>query len=211
MRILLIRHGRQNSPLCNVDVPLSEEGRAQAALLGERLKHEGIDAVWSSGLCRAVETADLINEVLKVKRVVREDLKEISFGDLEGLADPVIAERFGSFLSQRKKMEQDLPYPGGESAADVVKRVLPVMNEIRASGDRTVAVVTHGGVIRSMTAHYLGMELSKTQLLASHLENCGITEFWFREDGTAVLNRFNNYSHLEGNKELLRSGWSEKQ
>lgn len=54
MRILLIRHGRQNSPLCNVDVPLSEAGRAQAALLGERLKHEGIDAVWSSGLCRAV-------------------------------------------------------------------------------------------------------------------------------------------------------------
>ena len=114
MRILLIRHGRQNSPLCNVDVPLSEAGRAQAALLGERLKHEGIDAVWSSGLCRAVETADRINEALKVKRVIREDLKEVSFGDLEGLADPVIAERFGSFLSQRKKMEQDLPYPGGE-------------------------------------------------------------------------------------------------
>lgn len=130
MRILLIRHGRQNSPLCNVDVPLSEEGRAQADLLGERLKHEGIDVVWSSGLCRAVETADRINEALKVKRVIREDLKEISFGDLEGLADPVIAERFGSFLSQRKKMEQDLPYPGGESAADVVKRVLPVMDEI---------------------------------------------------------------------------------
>ena len=171
MRILLIRHGRQNSPLCNVDVPLSEAGRAQAALLGERLKHEGIDAVWSSGLCRAVETAD---------------------------------------RSQRKKMEQDLPYPGGESAADVVKRVLPVMDEILASGDRTVAVVTHGGVIRSMTAHYLGMELSKTQLLASHLENCGITEFWFREDGTAVLNRFNDYSHLEGKNDLLRSGWSEK-
>ena len=166
MRILLIRHGRQNSPLCNVDVPLSEAGRAQAALLGERLKHEGIDAVWSSGLCRAVETADRINEALKVKRVIREDLKEVSFGDLEGLADPVIAERFGSFLSQRKKMEQDLPYPG--------------------------------------------MELSKTQLLASHLENCGITEFWFREDGTAVLNRFNDYSHLEGKKDLLRSGWSEK-
>ena len=199
MRILLIRHGRQNSPLCNVDVPLSEAGRAQAALLGERLKHEGIDAVWSSGLCRAVETADRINEALKVKRVIREDLKEVSFGDLEGLADPVIAERFGSFLSQRKKMEQDLPYPGGESAADVVKRVLPVMDEILASGDRTVAV-----------AHYLGMELSKTQLLASHLENCGITEFWFREDGTAVLNRFNDYSHLEGKKDLLRSGWSEK-
>ena len=57
MRILLIRHGRQNSPLCNVNVPLAEEGRRQAALLGERLKDEKIDAVWSSDLIRAVETA----------------------------------------------------------------------------------------------------------------------------------------------------------
>ncbi|MGI5982414.1 MAG: histidine phosphatase family protein [Sakamotonia sp.] len=210
MKILLIRHGRQCSPLCNVDVPLSEEGRAQAVLLGERLKNEGIGTVWSSGLCRAVETADLVNEAVRAKRVIREDLREISFGELEGLSDPVIAERFGRFLSERKKMEQDLAYPGGESAADVVRRVLPVIHEILASGDGTAAVVTHGGVIRSLTAHYLGMELSKTQLLASHLENCGITEFWFREDGTAVLNRFNDYSHLEGNKKLLRSGWSEK-
>ena len=65
MRILLIRHGRQNSPLCNVDVPLAEEGRRQAELLGERLSGEQIDAVWSSNLIRAVETADIINEKLK--------------------------------------------------------------------------------------------------------------------------------------------------
>ena len=184
MRILLIRHGRQNSPLCNVDVPLSEEGRAQADLLGERLKHEGIDVVWSSGLCRAVETADRINEALKVKRVIREDLKEISFGDLEGLADPVIAERFGSFLSQRKKMEQDLPYPGGESAADVVKRVLPVMDEILASGDRTVAVVTHGGVIMSMLSQRALPSRRPEQWMAD--PGCGYTvqtdvQLWMRD------------------------------
>ena len=53
MRIYLIRHGRQNSPLCNVDVPLSDAGRRQAELLGERLKKESIDAVWSSDLIRA--------------------------------------------------------------------------------------------------------------------------------------------------------------
>ena len=47
MRIYLIRHGRQNSPLCNVNVPLSDAGRRQAELLGERLKKESIDAVLS--------------------------------------------------------------------------------------------------------------------------------------------------------------------
>ena len=53
MRSYLIRHGRQNSPLCNVNVPLSDAGRRQAELLGERLKKESIDAVWSSDLIRA--------------------------------------------------------------------------------------------------------------------------------------------------------------
>ena len=53
MRIYLIRHGRQNSPLCNVNVPLSDAGRRQAELLGKRLKKESIDAVWSSDLIRA--------------------------------------------------------------------------------------------------------------------------------------------------------------
>ena len=78
MRILLIRHGRQDSPLCNVNVPLSVEGRRQAELLGERLEKEDIDAIWSSNLIRAVETADIINEKIHAPRIIRENLKEIS-------------------------------------------------------------------------------------------------------------------------------------
>lgn len=104
-----------------------------------------------------------------------------------------------------------MAYPGGECAADVVRRVLPVMEEITSGACETAAVVTHGGVIRSLTAHYLGMDLSKTALLASHLENCGITELIFRRgSGRVYLNRFNDYGHLEKEPELLRSGWSGK-
>lgn len=211
MRIFLIRHGRQNSPLCNVNVPLSEAGRRQAALLGERLKGEAVDAVWSSSLLRAVETADIINESLHVEREIREDLREISFGDMEGLSDEVIADRFEDFLRERAKMEQDLSYPGGESSKEVALRVLPVMEEIIEKDYETVVVVTHGGVIRSLVSHYLGMDFARTQLLAGHLENCGITELWVRKrDGRVILNRFNDFSHLEPYPELLRSGWNGK-
>lgn len=62
--------------------PLLEGG--QAELLGERLKKESIDAVWSSDLIRACETADIINKKLQAPRMIREGLREISFGDLEG-------------------------------------------------------------------------------------------------------------------------------
>lgn len=211
MRILLIRHGRQNSPLCNVNVPLAEEGRRQAELLAERLMEEQVDAVWSSNLIRAVETADIINEKLHVPREIRENLKEISFGDMEGLSDQLIADRFEVFLRGRAKMEKDMAYPGGESAADVVARVLPIMEEIMNLDYQTVAVVTHGGVIRSLVAHYLGMDLARVPLLAGHLENCGITELWIRKgDNRVLLNRFNDASHLECCPELLRSGWRGK-
>ena len=212
MRIYLIRHGRQESPLCIVDVALAPEGRRQARLLGTRLAEEGqIGEIWSSGLTRAVETAELINESLNVPHRIRTDLREISFGDLEGLSDEVIASRFEMFLRERSRMEADLAYPGGERAADVVNRVLPVMDEIMARPFEAVAVVTHGGVIRSLVAHYLGMDLARTQLLAGHLENCGITELVVRKsDGRIFLNRFNDYAHLEAEPELLRKGWSGK-
>ena len=211
MRILLIRHGRQNSPLCNVDVPLAEEGRRQAELLGERLSGEQIDAVWSSNLIRAVETADIINEKLNVERVIREELKEISFGDMEGLSDEVIADRYEDFLRARLKMEKDLTYPGGESAFDVLSRTLPVMREIMSRDYEAAAIVTHGGVIRSLVAHYLGMDLARVPLLATSLENCGITELWIsKHDGRVILNRFNDASHLEHCPELLRRGWKGK-
>ncbi len=211
MRILLIRHGRQNSPLCNVDVPLAEEGRKQAELLAERLLREQVDAIWSSNLIRAVETADIMNEKLNVPREIRESLREISFGDMEGLSDEVIADRYEDFLRARLKMEQDMAYPGGESAADVLSRVLPVMKEILNMNYDTVAVVTHGGVIRSLVSHYLGMDLARVPLLGGHLENCGITELWVRKhDGRIVLNRFNDASHLECCPELLRRGWKGK-
>ena len=211
MKILLIRHGRQNTPLCNVDVPLASEGRRQAELLAERLKHEHVDSIWSSELIRAVETADIINEVLQVERVIRPDLKEISFGDLEGLSDEAIADKYEDFLRARSRMESDMAYPGGENAQDVLDRVLPVMDEILEREYETVAIVTHGGVIRSLAAHYLGMDLARVPVLATKLENCGITEFWInKSDRRVVLNKFNDASHLESCPELMRSGWRGK-
>ena len=62
--VFLIRHGRQSSKLCNVDVSLDEAGRRQARLLADRLSGFGIEKLYSSGLKRAVETAAIISEKL---------------------------------------------------------------------------------------------------------------------------------------------------
>lgn len=208
MKLYLIRHGRQSSKLCNVDVELCEEGFQQAALLGQRLASAGIQIVFSSTLTRAVQTAQAANLYWNVEHYMYPELNEISFGDMEGLSDEEIAVQFRDFQLEQAKMEYDIPYPGGESAGDVVRRVIPVLRQIRESGFERVAVVTHGGVIRSMTAHFLGMDMAKWRTLGTSLENCSITELNYSPGlRRYTLERFNDYAHLQPYPQLLRSAW----
>lgn len=208
MKLYLIRHGRQCSKLCNVDVDLSEEGYRQASLLGERLFREKIQAVYSSSLLRAVETAQAANLYWNVEHFIRPELGEISFGDMEGMSDEEIAVVYKDFKDQQGRMEEDLPYLGGECACDVVRRAEPVFMEMVRSGYDRIAVVTHGGVIRSMTAHYLGIPMARWRILGTSLENCSITQLdWDEENGRFLLERFNDYAHLEPYPDLLRRAW----
>lgn len=207
-KIYLIRHGRQCGKLCNVNVDLSEEGYRQAALLGERLETACIEVLYSSDMLRAVQTAEASNQYWNVKHIIRPELREISFGDMEGLSDDVIAERFADFQTQQCEMRSDLPYPGGECAGDVAGRALPVLREIAESGYQRIAVVTHGCVIRCLTAGILGMDLAKVRLIGGSLENCSITELAYRpEQNRFTLERFNDYAHLEKFPDLMRCSW----
>lgn len=212
MKLYLIRHGRQCSKLCNVNVDLSEEGYRQASLLGERLFREKIQIVYSSDLLRAMETAQAANLYWNVEHVIRPGLREICFGDMEGMSDQEIAVTYKDFKAQQNRMEQDIPYPGGECAADVVRRAEPVFREMAESGYERIAVVTHGGVIRAMTTHYLGIPMARWRILGASLENCSITQLDFEAGaGYYRLERFNDYAHLEPYPELLRSGWVDEE
>ena len=107
-------------------------------------------------------------------------------------------------------MTEDLPYPGGECAADVIRRAGPVLERLAESGHERIAVVTHGGVIRTMAAWYLEMPLEKWRLLGKDLENTSITQLkWDRGHRRFTLERFNDYAHLEACPELLRKNWKE--
>lgn len=83
-RIYLIRHGRQNSSLCNVDVPLAEEGKKQAELLGPRLAGYGIQKIYHSTLIRARETAQILNEFLQIPIQELPFIQEVDFGGFTG-------------------------------------------------------------------------------------------------------------------------------
>ncbi len=206
MNIYLIRHGRQNSKLCNVDVELSEEGREQAELTGKRLKNYGIEAVYSSNLLRAVETADIINQYLEKPRFYDDRLREAEFGAMTGLENAVLKERFKDFLEKRATMTEDIPYPGGgENSEMVFQRAKEALDEIAKLDYDNVCIVTHGGLIRALLTGLAGAPPAKWLTFGRQLENCSITEILYDEEmGTYHIERVNDYAHFENEDRLLR-------
>lgn len=212
IKIYLIRHGRQNSPLCNVDVPLDEAGVRQAKLVGQRLKKLDIDALYSSNLIRARQTAEIIGKELNLENNIEENFREISFGALEGLDDTQIKAQYGEFVEQRARADKDLPCPNGETGKDVYDRVFPlilkIINKAKNENIHNIAIVTHGGVIRTLVAGVLGADFAKKLCVAKTLENCSITEIDYEEKyDKFIVERVNDYAHIEVEPELLRKNF----
>lgn len=206
MNIYLIRHGRQNSTLCNVDVELSKEGREQADLLGKRLKTYDIEAVYSSQLIRAKETADIINSHLGKPRVIDERWQEADFGGLTGLTNEALKEKYADFLAKRAQMTEDIPYPdGGENCQMIFERSFQALKELTKEPYDNVCVVTHGGVLRALLTGIMGADYAKWLTVGRQIENCSITHILYDEKmGTFHIERLNDFAHFEGKDYLLR-------
>lgn len=208
VNLYLIRHGRQNSTLCNVDVELAPEGRRQAELLRDRMKTYPIDALYSSNLLRAKETAEILNTAFMLPHIIKDELREIDFGQLEGNTNEYNDIHYKDFKEELIRLQEDIPYPGGENGASVYERVMPVILDMVHSGKKNIAVVTHGGVIRVLLAALFGRNQAMRFQFGVSLENTSITQLIYREEPDRFyLERFNDSAHLEGYPELSRSNW----
>lgn len=208
MKIYLVRHGRQASPLCNVNVELSDKGRYQAALLADRLAlYYQVDAIYSSALDRAVQTAEIIGSRLGIQpKAGNPAWNEIDFGELTGHSDAEIEELYGNFMAARKRMEEDLAFPGGECGRQVWERAYPALCKTAESGYKEAVIVTHGGVIRSLAAGILGMHQKYKLSIARQLENCSITVLDYQPaQKRFTLETLNDSAHLLGHPGLFRN------
>jgi broad specificity phosphatase PhoE len=161
--VLLVRHAQQEfnyeGPISEaVDPPLSEQGRQQARLVGEALSTLRIDAVFSSPLKRAFETAQAIAQHQRQEPRVLEDLREVEiFRDVP--QDRTALESMGKELlkaaRERMLVERSWDvYPYSESSFEFRKRTINAIETAIAfeSGER-IAVVCHGGVINAYVSH----------------------------------------------------------
>lgn len=163
--LLLIRHAETDmaGTFCGSSDPrINAAGYLQICELGERLRHEPLEAVYSSGMRRAYETAHAVAEMLHVPCFIREELREIGFGRWEGLCWEQIELADPELASEWLRMFPRIPAPEGETHAAFEKRVLAEASYLSHEIPfRKIAVVTHAGVMRTMLRHFTAMDERK--------------------------------------------------
>lgn len=172
--LLLVRHAEtdwnaESRWQGHADPPLNERGRAQARELAERLSRERIDAVYTSDLRRARETADEVGRRLGLEPVPVPDLREVDVGEWSGLTYAEITDRWPG--AERWQV--------GETPEAMADRVVAAVRRIAADHpDGRVLVVSHGGPIRAVRAAAARLpyaEHRKAEPAAA--ENCSVHGF----------------------------------
>ncbi len=173
MQILLIRHGQTEWNATNTlqgqtDVPLSPLGIQQAERLAPVVRAWQPDWAWISPLGRATQTADILFKGLgELHRELVPELMERANGCLEGLTrDEQLAQHPAVLLALRQDPVH-APIPGGESLFEFWFRVISALE--RPVKAERLAVVAHGGSIRLLISHFLG--LSVDHLVRAHFDN----------------------------------------
>jgi broad specificity phosphatase PhoE len=169
--IYLCRHGEtepNNQRLLQgsgLDESLNQRGLEQAQHLGKRLANQRFDLIVSSGLKRAVETANLIAQNYpNAKRLVLDGFREISWGIWEGKKNPDLSELSGAWKDgdfEAKAFE-------GESPADCVRRVIPALDQVLQLGCKRIAIVSHGRLLRILMAYLFEGNLDNMSLYTHH-------------------------------------------
>jgi broad specificity phosphatase PhoE len=208
MPIYLIRHGETTLNAARIlqppDTPLSEHGSAQAFALGTSLRAQSVDAILSSDMVRAMQTARAILEAQAGAKSLRLNitslLQERNLGDYRGQPYEVI----GCDLLDFKEAP-----PGGESLADFEARVAIAFDQVIAvhrhlaaptKPDPLLLVVSHGLVIRRMIEAHIGLS---GHSVPDHLANTSITAF--DAEPPHRISLLNSSSHLASIKPIAKA------
>jgi ribonuclease H / adenosylcobalamin/alpha-ribazole phosphatase len=197
---LLLRHGE--TPLSaerrfagRGDIPLTETGRAQAAAVAARLAARGgIEAIVTSPLARARQTAEAVATAAGAPLQADDDLAETDFGKWEGLSFAEASERWPDEMSAWLRSADAAP-PGGESFAAVGRRVNAALDRLLA-GHRsgTLLLVSHVTPIKTLVCR--AMLAPPAALFRMHLDVASLSEVAWFADGPAVVRSLNDTAHL---------------
>jgi alpha-ribazole phosphatase len=193
----LVRHtlpeGGEGRCYGRYDLPLSAEGVQHAKALAHQFEGQSITHVYSSGLSRAAETARILAEPHGLAVSVVDSLAELHFGDLEGLTNAEIEERYPQVFRSWMERPLETHFPNGESFAQMRARVLPAMNSLLSRHENEcIIVVAHAGVIRTVLGNVLGLPDDHIFRLAQRYG--AINRIHYFDDNSAVVDLMNGTS-----------------
>ena len=167
MRIYLVRHGEIESNVQKTYAGISEEslnsnGQRQVSLLSSRLEGKGISRIYTSPLTRAIETAEILKQKLKVPVIVEKELREILLGPLDGLSHTQVVAQYPEVWKMWNETPAEVRLEGMEPLEAVQQRILSVLKKwcLSHGEGAIVAAVTHLAVLRCLLLYYQGRSLN---------------------------------------------------
>jgi len=164
-QIYLLRHGEVDEAWRHrvygaLDVPLSPDGMREAERAARSLSAVDLSAVISSGLTRAEHGAERLRATRGLPRIEDRDLRELERGAWAGLQVRELEQRDPQGWQAWFRAPSRVRPPGGENLEDLLRRALPrIEHWAQAHAGQSIAVVTHGWVVRVLVCHALGASL----------------------------------------------------
>jgi probable phosphoglycerate mutase len=197
--IILIRHGEtewnsQQRMQGHSNSDLSSVGQAQIQALGQWMKNVPFDLIYSSDSPRAKQTAEAITQFSGHELQFDQRLREKNLGVFEGLTSEEARERHPEVFRLFKTAGSKYVIDEGESTQQLQDRALEIVNEIRIKHpEERVLLVTHGGFIRVVMKHSLGLSLeTPTRFL---IRNTGVFRLVWEDKW--IVSQMGGVSHLE--------------
>ena len=190
--IFLVRHGLneyvEKGKLAGwlPGVHLNPRGKEQAAKAAGWLKAVKLQAVYSSPLERATETAEVIAAEQALKLVVEQDLGEVRIGTFEGLS--LKAARRRKLWKTIQHAPSMARFPEGESFLEAQTRIVNSLERLRLKHSKAIACVSHADPIKLAIAHYIGLPIDAFQRI--DVGPGSISELWL-DEGIVRLKRLN--------------------
>src|SRR5919199_593310 len=204
-RVLLVRHGQSQGNAerrfgGHSPTPLSELGRRQAEATARALATEGLTAIYSSDLLRAVQTAEPLARATGLEINRTSALRERSVGLMEGLTFEEAAEKYPDEYAALLRRDFEHVLAGGESYRQLLDRAARALDEaIAANRGGTPAVFTHTGTACILALHLMGaLDAPTLRPVWLSTDNCGINRFHLHADGFLRVRALNDTRHLIG-------------
>jgi len=200
-RFIVVRHGETEWNVAKRiqgarDSALTANGRAQAEAIGQRLARERFDALISSNLGRAVQTAERVSahSGLPIRTDAR--LQERNFGAGEGMTYEEIDRAYPDVFSRERETDPDIVIPGGESRRQFHDRVHAAFEALAREHDgKRVAVITHGGVLSTLYRVVHGIPVAHAHRIT--ISNASYNAVAFDADAW-TLEAWDDTAHLPG-------------